>query len=236
MSVPSTRKTPRMKTLPLRGLARNLSIKIFALLLALAVYGHVQTEKEHIAEFRVPLRFAGLPETLTRRETTPRRASIRVRGKGKQLFKLKLQPPEVRVDLERARAGTVQRMLSPSDVAFPTGIQAEVTEIIEPRMIEVVVDTLVKLSVPVRSPDLPPGWGAAFDPETAEVLLSGPPVQIAALRPDSVGAQVATRGRGAGRHSIPLTVQLPVGPKLRLIWVHPNRVSVRLTPPAAGGG
>src|SRR5512147_196963 len=96
-------RSARMKLSPLRGLSHNLSIKIFALLLALAVYGHVQTEKEQEAEFRVPLRFVGIPEILTRRESAPRRAVIRIRGKGKQLLKLKLQPPEVRVGLDRAR-------------------------------------------------------------------------------------------------------------------------------------
>ena len=223
-----------MKLLLFRRLNHNLSIKIFALLLALAVYGHVQTEKEQEADFRVSLRFAGLPETLTRRESTPRRASIRIRGKGKQLLKLKLQPPEVRVDLERARAGLVQRMLSPSDVLLPSGIQAEVTEIVEPRMIEVVVDTLVKLTVPVHTRNLAPGWGAACDPASAEVLLSGAPAQFGSFRADSVGAEVTIQGKGAGRHSIPLTVQLPAASKVHLVWVHPNRVSVRLTPPATG--
>jgi hypothetical protein len=225
-----------MKLSPLRGLNHNLSIKIFALLLALAVYGHVQTEKEQQADFRVSLRFAGLPETMTRRESTPRRAAIRIRGKGKQLLKLKLQPPEIRVNLERARPGVVQRMLSPSDVLLPAGIQAEVTEIVEPRMIEVVVDTLVKLSVPVSTRDLTSGWGVTFDPASAEVMLSGAPADFAAFHADSVWALVATQDKGAGRHSVPLTVQLPAAPKVHLVWVHPNRVSVRLTPPRPAAG
>jgi len=225
-----------MKQSPFRGLNQNLSIKIFALLLALVVYGHVQTEKEQQAELRVPLRFAGLPETLTRRDSGPRRAAIRVRAKGKQLLKLKLQPPEVRVNLERARAGVVQRMLSPSDVLLPSGVAAEVTEILEPRMIEVVVDTLVKLSVPVHPLDLAPGWGAAFDPASAEILLSGAPAAFVHFHADSVGALATTKGKGSGRHSIPLTVQLPVATKVHLVWVHPNRVSVRLTAPASQAG
>ena len=219
-----------MKFTPFRRLSHNLSIKIFALLLALAVYGHVQTEKEQQAEFRVPLRFAGLPETLIRHDPAPRRAAIRIRGKGKQILKLKLQPPEVRVDLERARAGVVQRMLSPSDVLLPPGTQAEVTEILEPRMIEVVVDTLVKLTIPVRPRDLAAGWEAAFDPVSAEVLLAGAPSDFVHFRADSVRAWGSTQGKGAGRHSIQLTVQLPAAHKVRLVWVHPNRASVRLTP------
>jgi hypothetical protein len=225
-----------MKLVPWSGLGRNLSIKIFAFLLALAVYGHVQTEKEQQAEFRVALRFGGLPETLSLRDTNPHRASIRIRGKGKQLLKLKLQPPEVRVDLHQARPGTVQRMLSASDVALPTGAQAEVTEIVDPRMVEVVVDTLVQRSVPVQAQHLDPGWKAVFDPSRAEVLLSGPPALLATLPADSVAVRVSTQGRGAGRHNIPLSVQLPPQQQLRLVWVHPNRISVRLTPPAPGAG
>ena len=225
-----------MKLVDPSGLSRNLSIKIFALLLALAVYGHVQTEKEQEAELRVPLRFAGMPETLARRDAAPRRVAIRLRGKGKQMLKLKLQPPEVRLDMQGVRAGTVQRMLSPTDVALPRGTQAEVIEIIEPRMVEVIVDTLIKLSVPVRSGDLREGWEAAYDPGTAEVLLSAPPSVVPSMEWESVTAQVATGDRGPGRHSIPLTVQLPSEQELRLVWVHPNRVSVRLTAPARPTG
>ncbi|HET9234414.1 MAG TPA: hypothetical protein VFP10_09765 [Candidatus Eisenbacteria bacterium] len=225
-----------MKLVDPSGLSRNLSIKIFALLLALAVYGHVQTEKEQEAELRVPLRFAGLPETMSRREAAPRRVAIRLRAKGKQLFKLKLQPPEVRVDMQGVRPGTVQRMLSPTDVTLPPGTQAEVIEIIEPRMVEVTVDTLIKLSVPVQSADLREGWQAAFDPGMAEVMLSVPPGLVSSLKWESVTAQVTTGDRGTGRHSIPLTVQLPSEQELRLVWVHPNRVSVRLTAPAPRAG
>ena len=225
-----------MKLVDPSGLSRNLSIKIFALLLALAVYGHVQTEKEQEAELRVPLRFAGLPETMARRESASRRVAIRLRGKGKQLLKLKLQPPEIRVDMKGARPGTVQRMLSPTDVALPKGTQAQVIDIIEPRMVEVIVDTLIKLSVPVRSGDLREGWQAAFDPSTAEVMLSVSPSVVSSLNWESVTAHVATGDRGAGRHNIPLTVQLPSEQELRLVWVHPNRVSVQLTAPPSRSG
>jgi len=94
----------------------------------------------------------------------------------------------------------------------------------------------MKLSVPVSTRDLAPGWGVTFDPATAEVMLAGTPADFAAFHADSVSAQVATQHKGAGRHSIPLTVQLPMAQRVHLIWVHPNRVSVRLTapPPAAG--
>jgi YbbR domain-containing protein len=133
------------------GLTRNLPLKLLALLLALVVFAHVQTEKEQEKEFRVSLHLVGLPESLILGGGSPRHVAVRIRGKGKQLLKLKVQPPEVLVDLREAHPGVVQRMLSATDVVVPAGTKVAVAEVLEPRMVEITVDTLILKSLPVHA-------------------------------------------------------------------------------------
>ena len=73
----------------LAGLTANLSIKLFALALALVVFAHVQTEKEREDTFRVPLRMVGLSESLVLAAGSPRHAQVRLRASGKQIWRLR---------------------------------------------------------------------------------------------------------------------------------------------------
>jgi YbbR domain-containing protein len=109
------------------GFTRNLPLSSMAFLLALVVFAHVQTEKEQEGQFNAPLHLVGLPESLVLGSGSPRHAAVRIRGKGKQLLKLKVQPPEVLVDLREAHPGVVQRMLSATDVVVPVGMKVEIS-------------------------------------------------------------------------------------------------------------
>lgn len=128
----------------------NLPIKLLALLLGLVVYAHVYTEQEVESEIAVPLRVSGLPAGLVIDEPVPPTVDLALRGKGKQILKLKIDQPEILVDLSGATPGKIQRMLSPTDVALPVGSQVTVTEIVDPKMVVFSVDTLISRSLPVR--------------------------------------------------------------------------------------
>ncbi len=136
----------------LKLLTRNLGIKILALLMAGVVYAHVFTEEEREWEVRAPLRLTGLAPTLVLEKPPPETVLITVRGKGKQLLKLQVDPPRMRVDVSRAGPGRVQRFLSPVDVALPVGADVTVARIITPVVVTLVVDTLVTRDVAVRMP------------------------------------------------------------------------------------
>jgi hypothetical protein len=128
----------------------NLGIKLLALLLAFVVYAHVYTEQEQEWRLRAPLRVSGLGKGLVLVQDPPEYAEIVARGRGKQLIKLRMTSAEIRVDLRGSGPGRVQRLLSPADVALPPGADVYVSEVVEPTIVTVEVDTLVQRDVPVE--------------------------------------------------------------------------------------
>lgn len=132
------------------ALTRHLPLKLLALFLGLVVYAHVYTEQERVSVLRAPLRVVGLSPNLVLSEPAPQAVELSARGKGKQVLKLRMQDPEILVDLSGVHPGKVQRMLSPTDVALPPETGVSVTEILEPRMVEFSVDTLVDRTLDVR--------------------------------------------------------------------------------------
>ena len=161
---------------------RNLGIKLLALLMACMVYAHVFTEKEQAWDISAPLILSNAPEGLVLASEPPAEVRLTVRGPGKQLLKLRVDPPEVLVDLRSASPGNVQRFLSPSDVSLPPGAEIEVARIVEPRMVTLELDTLVTRALPVRVPLL-----GATPPHLS---LSGPvgtvPERVEATGPSRV--------------------------------------------------
>jgi YbbR domain-containing protein len=190
--------------------SKNLGIKLLALLLALVVYVHVYTEQEREWDLRVPLKVVGLSHDLVLETDLPSSAEIAVRGKGKQLLMLRYREPQALVDLSEVHPGTIQRMLSPTDVALPVGSQVNVTGILSPRMLSLTVDTLVTREAEVRVTvlgDLPEGLALTgpIRPVPARVQVTGPSrvvrdvetVSTEALRLDDVhgssGFELAVR-------------------------------------------
>jgi YbbR domain-containing protein len=131
-------------------LTENLPIKLLAVLLGLVVYAHVYTEQEVESEIAVPLRVTGLPPGLVLDEPLPATVDLSLRAKGKQILKLKIDQPEILVDLSGAAPGKIQRMLSPTDVVLPVGAQVTITGIVDPKMVMLSIDTLVSRTLPVR--------------------------------------------------------------------------------------
>ena len=140
---------------------RHIGLKVLALLLALAVYAHVYTEQEQEWRLRLPLALVGLPHQLVLLDSPPDEVVVKARGKGKLLLKLKMQRPRMAVDLRGIHPGAVQRILSPADVQLPPGSEVAVTEVEQPRMLTLSVDTLITRRVPVRvnvTGDLPESY------------------------------------------------------------------------------
>ncbi len=166
----------------LTRLSQNLGIKLLALSLALVVYVHVVTEQDQERHLRVPLRVTGLPRNLVLVDPPPATVEINAHAKKKQLWLLRFSEsrrPRMTVDLSEVHPGKVQRMLSPADVSEPSGNAIAVNEILSPRMVTFVVDTLVTRAVPVRvamTGDLPPlvALAAPVRPEPDAVRATGP--------------------------------------------------------------
>lgn len=208
-------------------LTENLPLKLLALLLGLIVYAHVYTEQEQEFHLKVPLAVSGLSPDLVLLEPPPRDVELATRGTGKQFLKLKMQESRILVDLHGVRPGQVQRMLSPADVAFPPGTEVHVTQILDPKMVVLAVDTLVERSVPVE----PALFG---EPPDNFVLVEPPrviPPWVSVRGPRSLVTPLAhleTEPFDLGVVRSSREVELPVVSSLDGVTCDPASVSVSL--------
>jgi YbbR-like protein len=165
-------------------LLHNLGLKLASLVLALLLYAHVVTEEQRESRVVIPVVLAGLPDTLAILGRPPTSVTVNVRGKWKDLIRLGLTGRQLSVDLTGVASGRYQRSLSVDDVrklAIPAPMSklVEVTEVIEPRTIDIGIEPKRAKTVVVKARIVgqpPAGYAArgpaVVDPDTAWV--SGP--------------------------------------------------------------
>ncbi len=68
------------------------------------------------------------------------------------------------------------------------------------------------------------GSASTISPSSATVVVSGPSAELAALEPENIKVKVSAAGVGEGRHSLPLSVELPEG--FMLESIEPARAEV----------
>ncbi len=217
----------------------HLGVKLLALLLALAVYAHVYTQQEQEWSFRVPLQVTGLPDNLVLTGHPPDMVEVEARGKGKDRLKLKVQNARMIVDLSEVRPGHVQRMLSPADVALPVGTEVEITEVRQPRMVSLTVDTLITRDVDVRLSllgDLPEHYvlDGVIRPDPPRVRLTGPAAELNGLTSVNTEPLRLDDLRGAGGFELGLvtdTLDVVAEPPVVHVEVPLVRLVPRTLPP-----
>ncbi len=174
----------------LRGLLlENMGIKLVAVLLALVVYLHVYTERPASMTVAFPVEMTDLADSLAIVSRTPLAVLAELKGTGKQLIRLRLTEPRLKVSLAGVGAGRFQRAITVDDLpsVVPNGL--EVARLVGPQMVEVQVDRVVERPVPVAlalEGTLPPGttWSGEWIADPARVLVRGPRGAMARL--DSV--------------------------------------------------
>jgi len=129
----------------------NLAIKIGALLIALFLWFHAVTEQEYEVKREVPIQIIGTPGDLILSQPAPEEASIRLRGKGKQLIIPYFSPVRVLVPAAGAEKGSLTVSLSGENVDITHGNGTALTDIVSPRRLDLTFDTLVRKQVPVQS-------------------------------------------------------------------------------------
>jgi len=129
----------------------NLAIKIGAILIALFLWFHAVTEQEYEVRREVPIQVIGTPGELILAEPIPDEASIRLRGKGKQLIVPYFSPIRVLVPAAGAEKGPLTVSLTGENVDFTHGNGAALTDIVSPRRVDLTFDTLVRKKVPIQS-------------------------------------------------------------------------------------
>lgn len=165
-------------------LLHNLGLKLASLLLALLLYAHVVTDQQRESRLTIPLALTGLPDSLAVSGHVPSRVTVDVRGKWKDLIRLGLIGRQLTVDLAGVSPGRFQKSISADDVrerAIPAELAkaVDVTDVIEPRTVDVLVEAKRRRSVPLlaRLVGAPAdGYELVGDPEVEpdSAVVAGP--------------------------------------------------------------
>ncbi len=157
---------------------RNFALKLASVLLGVVIYLHVYTDQVHDGEFWLPVDYVRQPDSLAVMSDAPEKALVLLRGRGKELIKLKWRSPEVEVDLGAATAGRFYHSLGTDDVRMPATSDASAVAIIEPRLLVLEFDRVSVRALPARvrfTGSLPPGYVLrGFSTQPSEVILRGP--------------------------------------------------------------
>ncbi len=195
----------------LRGLLfDNLGLKLAALLLALLVYLNVYLDRPAEMTVSFPVEVKDLDDSLTLSGPVPATVQAHVRGTGKQLLRMRVTEPPVKISLDGIGVGRFERQVSVEDLPLAGYDGVEVDRVIGPGVIDLMIEHRIRRRLPAAArvegvPASGTTWaGSVFlDPES--VLVAGPrsavarldsvvlqPVRLGARR-DTLRAQVAAQ-------------------------------------------
>jgi YbbR domain-containing protein len=185
----------------------NLGLKLAALLLALLVYLNVYLDRPAEMTLSFPVQVQGLGDSLSLSGPVPSTVQAQVRGTGKQLLRMRVTEPPVKISLEGLGPSHFERSVSAEDLPLAGYDGVEVDRVIGPRTIEIGIEPKVRRRLPVAlRVEAAPGvaWSLpSVEPES--VLVTGPRSVVAQLdsivlepvrlvgRRDTLRAQVAAR-------------------------------------------
>ena len=211
----------------LRGLLLdNLGLKLVALLLGLMVYLNVYTDRPNTMLITFPIEITDLDDSLSLSGPVPAVVQAELRGTGKQLLKLRLTEPPVKVSLIGVGQGRFQRMLTSDDLPLSQdGPQVE--RLVGPRLLEIQVERRTRRRVPVAArvegvPATGFAWSGRVVLWPESLLVVGPRSALASL--DSVRLRPVSI---AGRRD---STQAQVEPEALPEWstVDPEVVRIRV--------
>jgi hypothetical protein len=188
----------------------NLGLKLVSLLLAFVVYLNVYTERPATMLVTFPIEVTGLPDSLTVLRRDPASVTAEMRGTGKQLIRLRLTEPTLRLSLAGTRTGVQHRLVTPEDlpVGDPEGL--EVVRVVDPAEITLEVERLVAKSVRVvpRFAGVVDGNAPPWVADPPSVRVRGPRSVVMAL--DSLLLEPVKVG---GRDASPVTARIEAPPR-----------------------
>ncbi|MBI1799895.1 MAG: hypothetical protein HYR73_09465 [Candidatus Eisenbacteria bacterium] len=218
----------------IRGLLLdNLGLKLTALLLAVLVYLHVYTERPARVTFAFPIQITEIDSTLSLSGPAPSAVQVELRGTGKQLIRLRLGEPMMRVSLAGVGVGRFERAINAEDLPLTASEGVQVERIVGPRVLQLQLDRKVHRRLPVAPRihgALSAGtlmWGAPLV-IPAFVTVTGP--EAAVSRMDSV---VLGAVRIDGRRD---TVRAQVRPEALPDWCVSDPASVNVRVPIHRAG
>jgi YbbR domain-containing protein len=192
----------------LRGwLFDNLGLKFVALLLAVLIYLNVYTDRPATMVVSFPLQLTDLADSLALSGPVPSAVQAEVRGSGKQLIRLRLREPMLKVSLEKVGTGHYERTIGAADLPLGGEAGPQLERLIGPMMLDLEIERRFARHVPVaaRVEGVPADgfeWTGEAHINPDRVELSGPHSAVAAL--DSVRLTVVSLD--GARDSVRVTV------------------------------
>jgi YbbR domain-containing protein len=167
-------------------LTKHVGLKLASLFLSLVVFVHVYTEQEREWSLDAPLDIIGVAQDLCFVSPPPKTVSVKVRGRGKDLIKLRLEGARAVVDVANAKAGPLKRVLSGSDIIIPPNLEVTVVDVVAPKVLDLELDSkyakMIRV-VPVYSGALAAGLALSGPPtvEPEQIQVTGPRRVLAGL-------------------------------------------------------
>ena len=211
----------------------NLGLKLVALLLAVLVYLNVYTDRQATLIVSFPLQISDLADSLSLSGPMPAAVQAELRGTGKQLIRLRLTEPPVKISLAGIGTGRYERALTASDLPLPANYEIQVERLVSPRTVELQLDRRLRRRLPVaaRVEGVPAGgvfWTGELSVTPASVEVSGPAQAVAAL--DSV--RLDPVGIAGKRDTVTVAVEADALPDWCTMTPERVRVTVPLEPEA----
>jgi hypothetical protein len=215
----------------IRGLLfDNLGLKFVSLLLAVAVYLHVYTDRPATMLLSFPLQFTDVPDSLSISGPAPAAVQAEIRGTGKQLIRLRLTEPVLKVSLAGVNRGHFERQIAAADLPIDADGGVQVERVLGPLKVELDVDRRIRRAVVLAVRwDGAPAVGFAVSGEAhaspATMFVTGPASAVSAI--DTLTLRAV---RIEGRRD---TVQAMVGPEALPDWCTADPGEVAITVPIA---
>ena len=211
-----------------RFVVREAPLKITALLLAIFIWYGAGTKQSVEFGMKIPLEFRNLPDNLIFVGDPPKTIRVSLRGRGRFL-KFMLKGITGVVDASECEKGVFVRPLTPKDVILPAGIDAEVSEVLEPRTLRVEVRSRARKRVavePVLSGKPPEGFTLVGSPRASpdSVDVSGPDELVMPLARVLLEDISLSRIRGVAVHRRKVVLE-----GLPQVEAEPSEVEVSVT-------
>jgi len=215
----------------LRGiLFDNLGLKFVALLLAVLIYLNVYTDRPATMVVAFPVQITDLADTLSLSGPVPAAVQAELRGTGKDLIRLRLREPMLKVSLADMGPGVFERTIGPMDLPLGGAQGPAVERLIGPLTLQLAIERRVRFLLPVATRvegAAAEGFAwtgeALLDPD--HVVVSGPGSAVAQL--DSV--VLAAASIDGARDTLTLTL----GPGDLPEWCKADPAAVRVQLPVA---
>lgn len=215
----------------LRGLLfDNLGLKLAALLLALLVYLNVYLDRPAEMTMSFPVQVQDLGDSLSLSGPVPSTVQAQVRGTGKQLLRMRVTEPPVKISLDGVGPGRFEREVSAEDLPLAGYEGVEAARVIGPGAIDIGIERKVRRWLPaaLRVEGTAGGdnsWASAVTVDPESVLVTGPRSVVALL--DSVVLQPVRLG---GRRD---TLRAQVAAQSLPDWCVMEPAFVKVTVPLA---